>query len=726
MSTQPTNQPVPSESPRDLKFNAGKIDEFVTSMGWTYTDRFGGKHYTIEGINHLAQQVMSAFGYVTLPGVTFTTGATVSTPNEVLFNTADNSYYKWTGSFASGPKVVPANSTPASTGGVGPGKWLSVADSTLRGELASDSGAGHVGTSSGNTVQEELDTLLHAYNKGISTFDIGSRAASGESVKIVIYGDSTVDGTNTTGWTANATDASGNAIGGSDHNITAPNTWPVYLQTILRDMFGSSIDVKNAGYGGKSIIDNWAKNNYQKAVVDTYGIPDYVFISFGLNDVTQGIYTTDLFYQRYGELIDLVIESGATPVVITSDPVSFSSGRNTMRVQGEMVNAQKYIANIRGLQCIDINAGLIKWQNLRNDNDRWAYQQNDGLHFSDLGHYKRAEISAKEISGLVINGSETTKIAPWQGRQNVYPNNIFRTVNNFYAGCLNYSNQNNIEIIDFYIWCDRNTNLIYHSVDRDISAASIDVSTCSKIRVKNIRTGAFADTPIYFGSHAGLTSNRMSEIPLKCSSLKHGINKVTYVSAPLSGGICSVGFLTLSTQGSKTVSSVGSPSGTSYAISAEMYSVDNPISYSPSVINAYECTLNLPVGFGAILTKCRTFNNGTDVTLDNQQSMLILYRDSDDSVGLYNVVYNASSGITVALLNKSAASIYKAGMILEVRTGLSGTQQIIQVYQDVTKIIEYTNPSSSTLLPVSGVPGGIFANKTLATGFTGYASITYL
>ncbi|RKR64043.1 lysophospholipase L1-like esterase [Yokenella regensburgei] len=139
MATQPTNMPVPSESPRDLKFNAGKIDEFVTSQGWTYIDRFGGKHYTIEGINYLAQQVMNAFGYVTLTGLTFTTGATVANPNEVLFNTADNAYYKWTGSFASGPKVVPANSTPESTGGIGPGKWLSVGDTVLRSDLASPS-----------------------------------------------------------------------------------------------------------------------------------------------------------------------------------------------------------------------------------------------------------------------------------------------------------------------------------------------------------------------------------------------------------------------------------------------------------------------------------------------------------------------------------------------------------------------------------------------------------
>jgi hypothetical protein len=37
-------------------------------MGWTYTDRFGVKHYTIEGINYLAQQAMNAFGYVILTG----------------------------------------------------------------------------------------------------------------------------------------------------------------------------------------------------------------------------------------------------------------------------------------------------------------------------------------------------------------------------------------------------------------------------------------------------------------------------------------------------------------------------------------------------------------------------------------------------------------------------------------------------------------------------------
>ncbi|WP_427188551.1 NosD domain-containing protein [Enterobacter hormaechei] len=136
---------VPSESPFDFKFNIGKIDEVVTSMGWTYTDRFGQKHYTIEGINYLSQQAMAAFGYVILTGKTFTTGATINNPNEVLLNTADGEYYKWTGTFASGPKVVPENSTPASTGGIAPGSWLGVGDASLRAALAAMDGEKLIG-----------------------------------------------------------------------------------------------------------------------------------------------------------------------------------------------------------------------------------------------------------------------------------------------------------------------------------------------------------------------------------------------------------------------------------------------------------------------------------------------------------------------------------------------------------------------------------------------------
>ena len=127
MSTTPTNQPVPSEKPQDLKFNAGKIDEFVNSMARQYIDRFCHEHYTIEGIRWVAQQAIAAFGYITMDS--FEDGNTLTLPNQILRLEDSGEYYRWDGSF---PKVVPIGSTPESTGGVGPGAWMSVGDASAR------------------------------------------------------------------------------------------------------------------------------------------------------------------------------------------------------------------------------------------------------------------------------------------------------------------------------------------------------------------------------------------------------------------------------------------------------------------------------------------------------------------------------------------------------------------------------------------------------------------
>lgn len=135
MATQPTNLPVPSESQRDLKFNAGKIDEFVTSMQREYEDRFGNKHYTIEGLRWIAQQAISAFGYITIDS--FEDGNTLTLPNQVLRLEATGEYYRWDGDL---PKDVPAGSTPETTGGVGVGAWVSVGDASLRSDLAKEDG----------------------------------------------------------------------------------------------------------------------------------------------------------------------------------------------------------------------------------------------------------------------------------------------------------------------------------------------------------------------------------------------------------------------------------------------------------------------------------------------------------------------------------------------------------------------------------------------------------
>ncbi|MGZ0328297.1 hypothetical protein ACTM6V_01135 [Citrobacter freundii] len=129
MATQPTQDAVPSESPRDLKFNAGKIDEFVTSNQETYTDRFGTLHRTIHGINNDANRAMQEYGYITKKS--FEIGATLDTPNTVLQWENNGEFYRWDGGWAS-PKVVPPGSTPDSAGGIGKGKWVGIGDASVR------------------------------------------------------------------------------------------------------------------------------------------------------------------------------------------------------------------------------------------------------------------------------------------------------------------------------------------------------------------------------------------------------------------------------------------------------------------------------------------------------------------------------------------------------------------------------------------------------------------
>lgn len=154
MATTPTNLPVPSESPRDLKFNAGKIDEFVTSLVNTYVDRFGNEHYTIEGLRWLAQQAIAQYGWI--PVGTFQAGATLTLPNQILKDTTDGEYYRWDGSL---PKTVPLDSTPESTGGVGSGAWINVGDSALRALLASANGSAQIGTSHRGLLSSDLNAI---------------------------------------------------------------------------------------------------------------------------------------------------------------------------------------------------------------------------------------------------------------------------------------------------------------------------------------------------------------------------------------------------------------------------------------------------------------------------------------------------------------------------------------------------------------------------------------
>lgn len=140
MATTPTNKQIPSEDPRDLKFNAGKIDEVVTSDAHYYTDRFGVRRWTIAGFQYTAEEAIRNYGYITMDS--FEDGATLTLPNQVLRYEATGEYYRWDGEF---PKTAASGSTPETSGGIGLGAWLSVGDASLRSDLIKTDGEKYIG-----------------------------------------------------------------------------------------------------------------------------------------------------------------------------------------------------------------------------------------------------------------------------------------------------------------------------------------------------------------------------------------------------------------------------------------------------------------------------------------------------------------------------------------------------------------------------------------------------
>ena len=72
----------------------------------------------------------------------FEEGATVSSKEDVVWYSALGSCYFWDGAL---PKTIAAGSTPASSGGIGAGAWLSVDDTTLRSELSGTGGINLIG-----------------------------------------------------------------------------------------------------------------------------------------------------------------------------------------------------------------------------------------------------------------------------------------------------------------------------------------------------------------------------------------------------------------------------------------------------------------------------------------------------------------------------------------------------------------------------------------------------
>lgn len=167
--------------------------------------------------------------YVTLSG-TFDSGAVINVKNELLTHT--DGKYRWDGAL---PKIVDAGSIPTTTGGVGIGAWVSVGDAALRSDLNSMNGASIVKTSSGLTVQQELDKnkreiLFSNLNSAMTDADEKDSLQIKWKYGNVRYTPSLTTGTPSTGDGYNFFDANGKGFIVAENHEFNPNGMISYTE----------------------------------------------------------------------------------------------------------------------------------------------------------------------------------------------------------------------------------------------------------------------------------------------------------------------------------------------------------------------------------------------------------------------------------------------------------------------------------------------------------------
>lgn len=203
MATTPTNKPIPSEDPRDLKFNAGKIDEEVNGSADYYADRFGVQRMTNTGRNNQFQSQMNQQADDWLEQF----NQQESDFQQFLLNSG----YQFLGDYENGPYTITARNQiiryqnefwrlnaatnpPYTTTGINGTSWgvdvthlVSVGDANLRQELSLDEGTSLVGALG----DRPLVAVSHYKNNGLSDQD-AVQAAFNESSNVIIDIDVTL------------------------------------------------------------------------------------------------------------------------------------------------------------------------------------------------------------------------------------------------------------------------------------------------------------------------------------------------------------------------------------------------------------------------------------------------------------------------------------------------------------------------------------------------------
>lgn len=602
---------------------------------------------------------------------------------------------------------------------------------------------------------------------------IASRLGRGDRTVIACYGDSTTDGNNTSGHTPNPRDADNNAIGDTNHNLFAPNAWPMRMMTVLSPHYANeNYYVMNCGYSGRRMNNGWAVLNFNVAVVQNCitfagGIPYAVIINFGLNDIIDSSTDSNWLNNHISEtrkLCRLAMSLGIIPMLQTCDPMwrSDPAGYDSYK-SVEMVDAAKVaIAQELGIAILDTGTDLKKWMAINKDRHDYYENQSDALHGGDIWHaFKGAAVARHFMRNYVER-------AAGRGAQRISASDA--AYRNFLGQAQAYQIKQTRDgavyttgdrvgtpflttdglVGDVWIWNeDPDAELIYRGVANE-NYESGDLATYTKpshvirdfanlsIRASRIPSG--------IGFAAGGHGNRVDS-PYRVGKLAYGMNRVQHnvanspyyfighyeirstgewrrdkYGANASAFPYAIQVNAMRGQGRLAMEVDRAVAGVTVVFLPEADDFSNVIGLMDGDRAQLYLRTVLPVGCGVILGWVPSFLNRTG-DRDNK-SFLMLYKAGANSVQFYvgsvnngAVTYAAlgSAGTTVQTADAEGAEKY---LFTIDRFNDTMRLQLSESWDfPASTIISYAGAAGAITAPGAFVMGGLFANISASSGY---------
>lgn len=385
-----TGNPIESTDVRDMSDNAKNLDLFSNSSDMAFDDRFGVERKTIHGMNSEFNSNILNMGFSRIG--TFTSGATLTNPRQTLLwdtaNGGDDQEYGWSGAF---PKVVPPSSTPASTGGISVGAWMSRFDPELRIMVReslrrSYAEAGYTlvagSFEAGGTLVNANDVLLQertgkAFSGPAGTVAVGTNPLSGGFVDkssaiiapVTYTGIRSYSGSSTelrcvgranvfdNGHGTFQLDAADTTTADNDGTVLVDATgrrWKrQFVGDVMMDWFGAKGDGVNDDSAALfSAIANTPSGGTLRArdgiatylVKQTFVITKPIVIKGGAKEQTTFLFATD------GTYLAAPYKAGFIFIHSTTAVPGYSGDSRRSRLIGMTVKGQSKIAGMRGIQ----------------------------------------------------------------------------------------------------------------------------------------------------------------------------------------------------------------------------------------------------------------------------------------------------------------------------------------------------------------------------------------